>query len=75
MIMRIYNDVILELTIAWSLVSSCMNELLVSHRKGLTQWDLPVPGPANVHTSQTLCIFLRLQHYIGYIYQLSFMGL
>ena len=59
MLMRVYNDVTLGLTTAhW--LETCMNELLVPHRKGLTQWDVPEPGPANVHTAQTLYFCVRI---------------
>ena len=52
-VMRVCNDVTLGLTTAdwfWPRI----NELLVTAQKGLTQWDLPAPGPPNVWTAQSV---------------------
>ena len=57
MLMRVYNDVTLGLTTAhW--LETCMNELLVPHKKGLTQWDLPEPGPAGQRPHCSNIVFL-----------------
>ena len=51
MLIRVCYDVILGLTTPhwpWT----CMNELLVTAHKGLTQWDLPGPELPNVRTAQ-----------------------
>ena len=60
MLMR--NDVKLGLsTPHWPW--KCMNELLVPHIKGVTLWDLPVPGPA-MATLLKDCIYADLYNYI-----------
>ena len=65
MLMRVCNDVTLGLTTAhwfWP----CMNELMVPAQKGLTQWDLLVPGPPYVHTAPPLKSTLEFWYMKGY---------
>ena len=65
MLIRGYNDVKLGLTTPhwpWT----CMNELLVTAQKGLTQWDLPAPVIPNVHGAQPLNSTLEFRYMEGY---------
>ena len=65
MLIRVCYDVILGLTTPhwpWT----CMNELLVTAHKGLTQWDLPGPELPNVHGAQTLNSILEFRYMEGY---------
>ena len=60
MLIRGYNDVILGLTPPhWFWL--CINELLVPAQKGLTQCDLPAPGPPNGWTAQSVSFSVNFQ--------------
>ena len=72
MLMRLYTDVKLGLsTPDW--FWTCINELLVPAQKGLTQWDLPAPGPANVHTAHPGKYSVNFQYIEQYLEVYPFM--